>query len=332
VRPRSALAIAGDRRNAGRSGSDLLALILIVLLATQLRALVSAIWLGFAVAGTLGLRAAVQVLTDSLVVTLGFLVVGALVIFAAGGWRRELGRAFDAACVAVLPLLLVDLGAGAVLSAFDLELVRPAQLAVTALAFIWTGALVAFGVIVALSRRAIDSEVPTSARRAGWAVGLVALAGIAGQGIWLVTHIDRVRPMSQGDPAPQLYLPHIGPNGDFTTAFDLSKEKGKVVVLDFWATWCNPCLKSMPHLDRLQRSHPEIAVIAINIDEPADARALFDERQYSMQLVFGDQAAQNKYGVTAIPHTVVIDRSGVVRYVFRGGGANLEAAVIPLLK
>jgi peroxiredoxin len=88
----------------------------------------------------------------------------------------------------------------------------------------------------------------------------------------------------------------------------------------------------MPHLDQLQRRHPDVAVIAINIDDPAQARALFDERQYSMQLVFGDQAAQQRYGVSAIPHTVVIDRSGVVRQVFRGGGADLEAAVIPLLK
>ncbi|HUS33051.1 MAG TPA: TlpA disulfide reductase family protein [Kofleriaceae bacterium] len=138
--------------------------------------------------------------------------------------------------------------------------------------------------------------------------------------------------MTQGDPAPQLVLPHIGANGDFTTAFDLAQLKGKVVILDFWATWCNPCLKSMPHLDQLQRRHPEIAVVAINIDDPAGARALFDERRYSMQLVFGDQPAQDRYGVSAIPHTVVIDRSGVVRSVFRGGGADLERAIAPLLK
>ena len=332
MRPRTALAIASDRQNAGRSGSDLLAFILVLLLATQLRALVGAIWLGFAVAGTLGLRAAVQILTDSLVVTLGFLVVGALFVFAADGRRRELGRAFDAACVAVLPLLLVDLVAGAVLGAFDLELIRPAQLVVTAFAFLWTAGLIALACVGARSRRAIDSEVPTSARRAGWAVGLVALAGFAGQGIWLVTHLDRVRPMTQGDPAPELFVPHIGAGGEFTTAFDLAKQKGKVVVLDFWATWCNPCLKAMPHLDRLQRAHPEVAVVAINIDDPAEARALFDERGYSMQLVFGDQAAQNRFGVSAIPHTVVIDKSGVVRVVFRGGGADLEAAVAPLLR
>lgn len=332
MRPRSALAIAGDRQNAGRSGSDLLALILVLLLATQLRAVVSAIWLGFAVAGTLGLRAGLQILTDSLVVTLGFLVVGALVIFAANGRRRELGRGFDAACVAVLPLVLVDLVVGSVLGAVDLELVRPAQLVVTAIAFIWTAALIVLAVGVARSRRAIDSDIPTSARRAGWAVGLLALAGFAGQGIWLVTHLDRVRPMTQGDPAPPLFIPHIGAQGDFTTAFDLSKQKGKVVVLDFWATWCNPCLKAMPHLDQLQRRHPEVAVVAINIDDPVEARALFDQRQYTMQLAFGDQEAQNRFGVSAIPHTVVIDRSGVVRVVFRGGGADLEAAVIPLLK
>jgi thiol-disulfide isomerase/thioredoxin len=303
-----------------------------LLVATQLRAIVSAIWLGTAVDGALGLRAGLQVLTDTLVVTLAFLVVGAVIIFAVSGRRREIGRAFDLACVAVLPLVFVELAAGTVMTALDVELVRPAAMLVAGVAYAWTAALVVLAALSVRSRRAIDDEVPLFARRAGWGVGLLVLAGIAAQGIWLVGHLENVRPMTQGTPAPRLFLPHIGANGDFTTAFDLTKYKGKVVVLDFWATWCNPCLKSMPHLDRLQRQHPEIAVVAINIDDAAEARALFDERHYSMQLVFGDQPAQDRYGVSAIPHTVVIDREGIVRHVFRGGGADLEAAVIPLLR
>jgi thiol-disulfide isomerase/thioredoxin len=332
VRPRTALAFAGDRRNPGQSGSDLLAFILILLVATQLRGIVGGIWLGTAVEGSLGLRAVVRILTDTLVVDLGFLVLGAIVIFAVGGGKREIGRSFDLACVAVLPLLFVDLAASAVLTAFDVELLRPATVVLSLVAYLWTAVLVALAVIETRSRRAIDSEIPTSARRAGWAIGVLALAGLAVQGIWLVIHLERVRPMTQGDQAPALFLPHIGPKGEFTTPFELATYKGKVVVLDFWATWCNPCLKAMPHLDQLARRHPEIAVIAINIDEPAEARALFDERQYSIELVFGDQAAQDRYGVTAIPHTVVIDRAGVVRRVFRGGGADLERAIAPLLK
>jgi thiol-disulfide isomerase/thioredoxin len=306
--------------------------IFILLVATQLRAIVGAIWLGTAVEGALGLRAMVQILTDTLVVMLAFLVVGAAIIFVASGRRRELGRAFDIACVAVLPLVFVQLVTGPFLTAFDLELERAGAILVSGIAYVWTVGLVVLAVINASSRQAIDDSVPVLARRAGWGVGLLSVAGLAVQGIWIVSHLDSVRPMAKGDPAPQLFLPHIGAKGEFTDAFDLAKHKGKVVVLDFWATWCNPCLRSMPHLDQLQRTHPEIAVVAINIDDPVEARALFDQRHYSMQLVFGDQPAQDRYGVSAIPHTVVIDRSGVVRYVFRGGGADLEAAVIPLLR
>lgn len=332
VQPSTALGIAGDRRNAGRSGSDLLAAIVVLLLATQLRGLVGAIWLGTKVNGSLGLRAALQILTDTLVVDLAFLVVGALVIYVVSGPKRETGRAFDLACVAILPLVFVDLGGSVVMTLTGLELVRPAMIGLSLIAYLWTAALVALAVFGARSRRAADATVTLGARRMGWAVGSLVLVGIAAQGIWLVNHLERVRPMSQGDPAPALFLPHIGPKGDFKEPFELAREKGKVVVLDFWATWCNPCLKSLPHLDQLQRKHPEIAVIAINTDDPAEARALFDQRQYSMQLVYGDQAAADRYGVQAIPHTVLIDRNGVVRRVFRGGGADLESAVNALLK
>src|SRR5690606_19884019 len=106
-----ALAIASDRRSAGRSGTDLIALIAIVLAATQLRGLVGAIWLGGAIDAGLGLRAVTRILTDALVMDLVFLVLGALALWLGAGPRRNLGRAFDLACVAAVPLFVVDLGA-----------------------------------------------------------------------------------------------------------------------------------------------------------------------------------------------------------------------------
>jgi thiol-disulfide isomerase/thioredoxin len=139
-----------------------------------------------------------------------------------------------------------------------------------------------------------------------------------------------VRPMTPGDPAPQLALPRI--TGANQLGETVSLPAGKVTVLDFWATWCGPCLKSMPHLDALARRHPEIAVLAINIDDPAEAWALFDERKYAMTLLAGDRATSDRYGVSAIPHTVVIDRNGNVRRVFRGGAMDLEREVQALLK
>src|SRR5262249_40348206 len=103
--PRWALTVAVDRKHAGRSGSDLIAAIVLLLAATQLRGLATAVWLGSSVDLGLGMRAALRVLTGTLTIDLALLVLGALVVFALAGARRDLGRACDLACVAALPLL-----------------------------------------------------------------------------------------------------------------------------------------------------------------------------------------------------------------------------------
>jgi thiol-disulfide isomerase/thioredoxin len=332
VRPREALAVAGDRRHAGRSGSDLLVAIIVLLLATQLRALVAATWLGVVVDGSLGVRAFVQTLTDTLVVNLGFLVVGAAAIYIATGAQRELGRAFDFACVAVLPLLFVDLAASVVVHAADLAVPRAVMWLLSLSSYAWTAVLIALACVEARRKEARPNADPRLARRAGWGVVAIALAGIAVQGVWLVRHGDLVRPMTSGDPAPQFALPRITGNQQLGPAFSLADVRGKVVVLDFWATWCNPCLKAMPRLDALARAHPDVAVVAINIDDAAEAWELFDERKYAMTLLAGDRQTSDRYGVAAIPHTVVIDRNGNVRRVFRGGAMDLEREVSALLK
>jgi len=332
VRPRAALAVAGDRKHAGRSGSDLLLLIVALLLATQLRRLVTAVWLGAAIEPTLGVRAVVQTLTDTLVVDLGFLVIGAVIIYAASGKRRDLGRAFDFACVAVLPLLFVDFAASLVVYAVQLEVPRTVMWGLSGIAYVWTGALMALA--CALARQPApaavgDSKLP---RRAGWGVLVVALAGMIVQIVWVAAHVERMRPMSSGDAAPAFTLPTITANGQLGPAFTLADTRGKVVVLDFWATWCGPCLKAMPKLEAIARAHPDVVVVAINIDDPAEAWSLFAERNYAMTLVAGDRETSDRYGVSAIPHTVVIDREGHVRAVFRGGAANLERQVTALLR
>jgi thiol-disulfide isomerase/thioredoxin len=332
VRPREALAVAGDRRHAGRSGSDLLVAIIVLLLATQLRALVAATWLGVVVDGSLGVRAFVQTLTDTLVVNLGFLVVGAAAIYIATGAQRELGRAFDFACVAVLPLLFVDLAASVVVYAADLAVPRAVMWLLSLSSYAWTAVLIALACVEARRKEARPNADPRLARRAGWGVVAIALAGIAVQGVWLVRHGDLVRPMTSGDPAPQFALPRIIGKQQLGPAFSLADVRGKVVVLDFWATWCNPCLKAMPRLDALARAHPDVAVVAINIDDAAEAWELFDERKYAMTLLAGDRQTSDRYGVAAIPHTVVIDRNGNVRRVFRGGAMDLEREVSALLK
>jgi thiol-disulfide isomerase/thioredoxin len=330
VHPRWALAIASDRRVAGRSGTDLIALIAIVLAATQLRGLVGAVWLGGAIDAGLGLGAATRILTHALVVDISFLVVGALVLWLGAGARRNLGRAFDLACVAAIPLFVVSLAAAIATRALDAPLPAPVLWLVTGAAWAWSGALFALAWrparLGAAATPAPPRDVVRPARLAGRIVIAVALLGVALHVAWISRNVDLIRPIEDGMPAPGFALPTIGPRGEPGPAFTF--QKGRVTVLDFWATWCGPCIKAMPKLDALASQHPEVDVITVNLDDAAAARALFDRRGWSkLRMLADDGDVSQRYNVSTIPHTVVIDRGGIVRHVLRGVSSSLEAAV-----
>src|SRR5439155_24128709 len=141
---------------------------------------------------------------------------------------------------------------------------------------------------------------------------------LAGQALWMVDNVDLVKPMKTGDPAPAFALPRIDATGKLGERVGLADTRGKVTVLDFWATWCGPCLAAMPRLEKLARSHPGVAVLAINLDDAAAARAVFNGQGYTMPLVGDDDDVRDRYGVSAIPHTVITHRAGVGRNGDRG--------------
>jgi thiol-disulfide isomerase/thioredoxin len=336
IQPRWALALAADRGNAGRAGQDLIAAIAVVMLATQLRGLATAVWLGMIVAPGFGLRAAMRVLTDALTVDLVLLLIGALIVFALAGARRNLGRAFDLACVAVLPLVVVNLIATVAVRAAGVAVPAVVSWGLAGVSYAWFGMLIALAVRPArgAARQGLaavpPSELVRPARRVGAGLVAVAAIGIAVQVAWIAGHLELVKPMNRGDAAPAIALPRIGAGGALGAPVTLAESRGKIVVIDFWATWCKPCLAAMPKLDQLTRANPDIAVIAVNLDDAAAARALFEQRRYAMMLVADDGDASERFGVSSIPHTVVIDRHGVVREVVRGSGADLASVIAAL--
>lgn len=330
VRPRWALAVAGDRRSAGRSGTDLIVLIAIVLAATQLHQLVGAVWLGGAIDAGLGLRVVTRILTDALTLDLLFLVLGAIALWLGAGPRRNLGRAFDLACVAAIPLLVAELGATVIVRAADAQLPIAAGWILRGASWGWAGVVLALAWRPARSAALVvpppPPEVVRPARLAGRAVIAVAVLGVGLHVAWIARNLDLIRPVDDGMAAPGFALPAIGPRGELGRPFVLGK--GRVTVLDFWATWCGPCLRAMPKLDALAARHPEVDVIAVNLDDAAAARAMFDQRGWTkLVLVADDGAVSRRYNVSTIPHTVVIDASGIVRHVARGGAFDAEAAV-----
>lgn len=107
---------------------------------------------------------------------------------------------------------------------------------------------------------------------------------------------------------------------DGDTRIHLSDYKGQVVILNFWATWCAPCLDELPSLQRLQAQMPNVRIIAVSIDDDADAYRSF-KRQYNLNLQSvrdGSEGANLKFGSVRVPETFVLDRSGVMRRKFVG--------------
>jgi cytochrome c biogenesis protein CcmG/thiol:disulfide interchange protein DsbE len=97
----------------------------------------------------------------------------------------------------------------------------------------------------------------------------------------------------------------------------LSDFRGKVVLLDFWATWCPPCLMAIPHLNSLQEEYSAdgFEILGINLDQ-TDARSLsrFTETmKISYAVLIGTPDVASKYGVNPIPTTFLIDRQGRLR-------------------
>ncbi|HET6316820.1 MAG TPA: TlpA disulfide reductase family protein [Chloroflexota bacterium] len=115
-----------------------------------------------------------------------------------------------------------------------------------------------------------------------------------------------------GAPAPPITLPVLGGG----TA-DLAADRGKVVLVNFWATWCEPCKSEMPALQQLkdELNGQPFAMYSIDLQEDSEAIAAF-QKQYGLNLhvlLDEDGAVTRTYGVRGLPATFVIDRGGVVR-------------------
>jgi cytochrome c biogenesis protein CcmG, thiol:disulfide interchange protein DsbE len=142
--------------------------------------------------------------------------------------------------------------------------------------------------------------------------------------------------IAEGAPAPALH----GTLFD-GTHFSLEDYAGKVVVLNFWATWCAPCREEMPALDAYYRRHRSegLEVVAISMDNPKDEAKARDMMQaYAFSAAFGRELSLKAYGrIWRLPLTFVIDRQGVLRKDGWTGdplldAVTLEKVVTPLLR
>ena len=118
-------------------------------------------------------------------------------------------------------------------------------------------------------------------------------------------------------------------------AHSLSEYRGRVVVLDFWATWCAPCSKVMPHMEKLHRKYGErgVAVFGVSTFETGDPAAMMRKKNCTYGLLLKGEEIAPAYGVETLPAVCVIGPDGRVVYSHAGAGhKNLDAVIEKQLK
>lgn len=142
---------------------------------------------------------------------------------------------------------------------------------------------------------------------------------------------DGMESVLVGKPAPAIEL-------DLLTGgkFKLADCKDKIVVLDFWASWCGPCLQAMPQVDKVAAEFAEqgVQLVAINLEETPDQikTALSRLKLETAVALDKDGRIAERYGATDIPQTVIIGRDGKVARLFVGGGSRFDDRLRQALK
>ncbi len=166
-----------------------------------------------------------------------------------------------------------------------------------------------------------DSRLP---RRLAQGAALVAVAALLGLLVWKVATRDpggaaaRLA-ASNGAPmaTPQFTLPRItGIAGSGPGSVSLASLRGKVVVLNFWASWCTPCKLESPRLQEAYTRYAKQGVVVLGVDAQdftGDARRFANRYKLTYPIVHdGSGKTLTPYGVTGFPETFFIDRNGML--------------------
>jgi peroxiredoxin len=138
-----------------------------------------------------------------------------------------------------------------------------------------------------------------------------------------------------GEPAPEINLPDLNGN-----KVSLAALRGKVVVIDFWASWCAPCKEEMPILESLYKrfKDKDLVIIGVSVDnEAANAKKFLSSVKVSFPIVHdGNHTVADKFKPPRMPTSYVIDKAGKIRFVHAGfrkeDGKKLEEEITKLLK
>ncbi|MFQ5543628.1 MAG: TlpA disulfide reductase family protein [Nitrospiria bacterium] len=121
-----------------------------------------------------------------------------------------------------------------------------------------------------------------------------------------------------GDIAPDFILKKL--KGGETS---LSSYKGKVVLVNFWATWCGPCRAEMPSMEKLYQDYSrddfEILAVSIDFDKEAPVKAFIEEFGFTFPVPLDDQLeVNNRYQIRVVPTSILVDQNGIIKHRLLG--------------
>lgn len=170
---------------------------------------------------------------------------------------------------------------------------------------------------------AIETLREKRARRAGYALGGLMVLSFAVMAPSLMHVAHGPPPPGPGTEAPRLAA--STPSGE---AMDLTQLKGKIVLVDFWATWCPPCVRAMPHLQALHQRYGEKGFMVLGVNqepgEEAHVSRFMRDKGLSFPTVMDDAGLSGAWGVYSYPTSFLVDGQGKIRQLYRGPASESQ--------
>lgn len=268
----------------------------------------------------------VSVVVSELTEAVPVALAAALLIVIGAGRKREPAVDLELGCAAAVPFMVVRAVFRAGVIALGREpshrLVQASYLTAALAGAVWTFVAMRLARARPVARGPEPTaEVAALGRLAGWGAAAVLVAGLLGGVRWTSRHADTMGPVTRGAPAPDFTLPRIdGKPGEIA----LSSLRGKVVVLDFWATWCPPCLAMLPTMHELsaEMASQGVAFLGVDSDGPQttreDVQRFVVEHGLPYPIVYDEGTANDLYRIRALPTMVVLTKDGTIARVVTG--------------
>jgi thiol-disulfide isomerase/thioredoxin len=180
---------------------------------------------------------------------------------------------------------------------------------------------VAVRTVLCISPAGSSLAPPRRLWQVGGVAALILAAGFTGAGLRVWTDWHAVRPVMPGDALPAFALVGLD-----TPGIHHAQLHHQVVLLDFWATWCPPCVAAMPQIDQLQRDLGDrgFRVVSINAgdENPDTVRQFARERSLSFPIYIDRGDLRQRFQVDTFPTALLVDRHGTVRQVYIGDSST----------